>query len=227
AANNPYTINAPAGAGGSISPSGFTNVGCGGSQTQDITPGACNHIFDVLVDGVSNARAIANGTFTFTNITMNHTISVSFAANNPYTINATAGSGGSISPSGSMSVGCGGSQTYNFTPASCFHISDVLVDGVSNAGAVTSGTYTFSNVQANHTISVSFTQNNNYTITANAGAGGSISPSGLTSISCGGGQSYTITPASCNHIFDVLVDGVSNAAAIASGTFTFTNVTMN
>src|SRR5204862_3089791 len=111
------------------------------------TANSCFHIQDVLVDGVSQG---AISSFTFTNVQASHTISASFTANSPFTIAASAGTGGSISPSGSVSVNCGANQTFTITPNSCFAVANVLVDGVSQ-GAVT--TFTFSNVQANHTIS--------------------------------------------------------------------------
>jgi hypothetical protein len=69
------------------------------------------------------------------------------------TITASAGAGGSISPSGAVVVPSGGNQTFTITPNSCFSIADVLVDG-SSVGAVSS--YTFSNVTTNHTIAASF-----------------------------------------------------------------------
>ncbi len=71
-----------------------------------------------------------------------------------YTISASAGSGGTISPSGSVSVASGASQTFTISPYSNYSISNVVVDGV-NQGAISS--YTFTNVTANHTITVSFT----------------------------------------------------------------------
>lgn len=52
------------------------------------------------------------------------------------------------------SVVSGGSQSFLITPNRGYRIQDVLVDGTS-IGAVTS--YTFSNLQANHTIHASFT----------------------------------------------------------------------
>jgi hypothetical protein len=73
-----------------------------------------------------------------------------------YTITASAGSHGSITPSGSVSVNYGASQTFNITPNSGYHVANVLMDG-SSVGAVTS--YTFTNVTANHTISASFAAN--------------------------------------------------------------------
>ncbi len=72
-----------------------------------------------------------------------------------FTINASAGANGSISPTGTTTLSCNGtgSQTYTITANSGYAISDVLVDGIS-AGAV--GTYTFNSVTANHSISASF-----------------------------------------------------------------------
>ncbi|MGA3008474.1 MAG: chitobiase/beta-hexosaminidase C-terminal domain-containing protein [Opitutaceae bacterium] len=69
-----------------------------------------------------------------------------------YTITASAGAGGSISPLGAVSVAQGASQSYTITPGSG-DAASVTVDGAS-VGAVTS--YTFSNVQANHTINAAF-----------------------------------------------------------------------
>lgn len=70
-----------------------------------------------------------------------------------YTIEATAGSNGSISPSGKTAVVSGEDATFVITPDSGYRVADVLVDGKS-VGAVRS--YTFENVKANHTISVTF-----------------------------------------------------------------------
>ena len=70
-----------------------------------------------------------------------------------YTITATAGEGGSITPNGDVSVKEGASQTFAITADNGYEIADVLVDG-NSVGAVES--YTFSDVKANHTISVSF-----------------------------------------------------------------------
>src|SRR5262249_38240321 len=61
-----------------------------------------------------------------------------------------------ISPSGAVSVACGASQTFGITASTCYHTTDVKVDGVS-VGAVS--TYTFTDVQADHTIDASFAPN--------------------------------------------------------------------
>ncbi|MBI4364705.1 MAG: T9SS type A sorting domain-containing protein [Candidatus Latescibacteria bacterium] len=135
-----------------------------------------------------------------------------------FTITATAGSGGTISPSGVVIVAPGGSQSFTIAHDACHTIADVLVDGVS-AGAVTE--YTFTNVSANHTIAASFTLIT-YTITASAGDGGAISPSGAVSVGCGSDQAFTITTDPENMIGSLVVDAVSLPIAESH---TFTNVT--
>ena len=72
-----------------------------------------------------------------------------------YTIAATAGEGGSITPAGEVSVKEGASQTFAIAAQEGYAIADVLVDGQS-VGAVDS--YTFENVTANHTIAALFTK---------------------------------------------------------------------
>ena len=72
-----------------------------------------------------------------------------------FTITASAGQGGSITPSGAVSVDKGGSQTFTIKPSDNYEIEDVKVDGVSK-GAVE--TYTISNVSENHTIAATFTE---------------------------------------------------------------------
>ncbi len=70
-----------------------------------------------------------------------------------YSITASAGEGGSISPEGTVEVVTGHSQDFAITANEGYEIADVVVDGVSQ-GAVSS--YTFDDVTADHTIEVSF-----------------------------------------------------------------------
>ena len=74
-----------------------------------------------------------------------------------YTIKATAGAGGSISPSGNVSVREGRDQTFTITPDKDYAVSNVKIDGKS-IGAVKS--YTFENVRRTHTIEVIFMKAN-------------------------------------------------------------------
>ncbi len=147
-----YTINASAGANGTITPAGSQTVAQFADQAFDITPNGGFQIEDVIVDGTSVG---AVSSYTFNNVYSDHTISASFT---PivisHTITATAGTGGTISPSGSVVVVDGADQGFTIAAASDFQIADVLVDGVSQ-GAISS--YSFTNVTADHTISVTFT----------------------------------------------------------------------
>jgi hypothetical protein len=150
------------------------------------------------------------------------TVTQAGSGSTSYTITASAGSNGSISPTGAVTVASGASRAFTITPATGYRVSSVLVDGAS-VGAVTS--YTFSNVRANHTISASFTANTtSYTITASAGSNGSISPSGAVTVASGANRAFTITPATGYRVASVLVDGASVGAVT---TYTFSNVTAN
>jgi hypothetical protein len=134
-----------------------------------------------------------------------------------YQMTATAGPDGSISPSGSFLTNAGTDLTFTMTPADCYVVSDVLVDGTS-VGAVT--TYTFTNIQADHTISVSFTPAI-YVVQAAAGPGGAIDPAGAVPVPCGTDKAFAIAPSDCYRIADVLVDGTSVGPVTS---YTFTNV---
>lgn len=79
-----HTIRASAGANGTISPVGWTSVGEGGEQTFTITPDAGYAVAKVLVDGRSVGAVTS---YTFRNVTQDHTIEAVFmkANGNPQT----------------------------------------------------------------------------------------------------------------------------------------------
>ncbi len=209
-------LTASAGAGGTIAPSGSFFQSQGANQTFTITPSAGYQIAGVQVDGASVG---AVSSFTLSNISASHTVSATFSAQSTSsTITASAGSNGSISPSGSVTVSSGASQTFAITPATGYKVSAVVIDGTS-VGAV--NTYTFSDVTANHTISVTFALNT-YTITPTAGTNGTISPAAPVTVNSGASQTLTITPATGYQVSSVLVDGTSVGAV---NTYTFSNVT--
>jgi len=173
---NTYNIVASSCANGSISPAGTTTVNYNTSQSYTIAPATGYHIADVQADGTSIGAVSAH---TFTSVSTNHTISATFAINT-YSIVATAGANGSISPSGTTTVSYGANQTYAITPASGYSIGAVTVDGTSFG---TPGAYTFGSVAAGHTISVAFSP---------ICTGMSISGSS-TNVSCNGGSNGNIT----------------------------------
>ena len=118
-----------------------------------------------------------------------------------YTVTASAGSGGAISPSGAVSVTSGGNQTFTISPGSGYQINSVTVDGVDQ-GAVT--TFTFTNVTANHTISVAFTSSGGGGDNNSGNSGGNSSPD-------------SNTPASTAQSgVDILINGKTETAATAT-----------
>jgi len=73
-----YTITASAGTHGAIFPTGAVTVIHGENKTFYFYPESGYEINTVLVNGVNNTGAVASGNYTFTNVTGNHTISVTF-----------------------------------------------------------------------------------------------------------------------------------------------------
>ncbi len=136
-----------------------------------------------------------------------------------YTITATAGMNGSISPSGPVTVNYGAAQSFTISPGAGYHVADVLADGVS-IGATTS--YTFTNVNANHTLSASFAINT-YTVTPSAGANGTISPSGSQTVNYNETPSFTVTPGGGYYA----VMGGTCGGTLAGNTYTTNAVTGN
>ena len=82
--------------------------------------------------------------YIFNNIAANDTIAATFTPVT-YTITATAGSGGSISPSGIITVEYDSSQTYTITPNNGYRIEDLKVDNIS-VGPLSN--YIFNNITA-------------------------------------------------------------------------------
>jgi hypothetical protein len=168
---SPYTITAGAAAGGTISPSGAVPAPVNGSLTFTVSANACYDILNVVVDGVSKG---AISSFTFNAIAANHTINASFKAKPAFTVTASAGTGGAISPVGAQSVCQNNTITFTITANAGYTISNVTVDGVSQ-GKITS--FTFSNVTANHSIAAAFVSAPTLTVTAPNGGESLVSSS--------------------------------------------------
>jgi hypothetical protein len=119
-------------------------------------------------------------------ITINANTTVTAAFNiKTFTITATVGVGGSISPSGAVVVNYGANQTFTIMPDAGYQVADVVVDGIS-IGAVTS--YTFTNVTADHIVSAAFSEIPNISASPASYNFGSINVSSSSSP-----QIFTIT----------------------------------
>lgn len=146
---------------GLVNPNTTTIDSLGMQQSFMFYPSQGYKISSIQVDGVYAGIPSA---YTFFNITSNHTLSVNFSSvtqppQDTYTITvsstATKGAGGYILPA-TTTVNSGESQTFNFIVTKKGSIvSNVIVDGKS-VGKPSS--YTFTNITANHNISVVFSR---------------------------------------------------------------------
>ncbi len=145
----------------------FTVIQSGSSPSSESWSFCANEGQLCIFAGTQNVRYGANGVYVFKAVT-NGTMCSNSVFGDPltgvakqchiqgsgtFTITASAGSGGAISPSGSVQIASGGSQTFTITPSNGYQSDSILVDG-TNMEPLT--TYTFSNVTANHTINASF-----------------------------------------------------------------------
>gem|GEM_PF-829765 len=234
-------------AGGKVSMNIANCLLSGAPRTVTFVPESNGSISGMLVQTVSDGKACepvnavpdVNYTFTgwtgdyvgtenpltVTNVTANMTITANFALKTygiAVSVDAAADSG-MVDPGGkaaTIMVGQGANQTFTINPYSGCRIADVLVDGVS-VGSVTS--YTFTAVSAAHTLKASFAAiaAEEFVITATAGFGGTVTPSGETVVVSGASVPVAITPDSGYAIKNVWVDGVSIGAVYS---YKFTSV---
>ncbi len=216
------TITAKAGEGAWITPEGPVKVPYGGSQTFDFGAAAGHHLTGLYIDGV--AKSTTATSVEFVDVTADHLIEV-LAAPDTFTIRASAGPGGSMTPAGDVSVPYGGGQTFEFVADAGYHVSELLIDGATHYPAISP--YTFSDVTRDRTIEVRFARDDGVpcSITASASEGGSIEPSGTVTVPFGGARSFTYTPAPYYRLADVVVDGLSKGPLASP--YRFTNVISN
>ncbi|HEY3271782.1 MAG TPA: PKD domain-containing protein [Geothrix sp.] len=150
-ASNPTIL-----AGGSVSFQGSASISDGSALTYNwsfgdgstaAVPGPVSHTYTTAGSYTATFTATSNQG---KSASATRTVTVNPAS---FTLTASAGTGGTISPVGAVTVVNGGSQTFTIAPTTGYVISSVTVDGV-NQGAL--GSYTFSNVVANHTIAAAF-----------------------------------------------------------------------
>lgn len=120
------------------------------------------------------------------------------------TVTATAGSNGSLSPSGTLKPLINDSINFTATPDADYTVNEWKVDDVVEQTGGT--TYTLSSITTDHTVDVSFIRQ--YTVTASAGSNGSISLPATEQITTGQpSSSYTATPAANYTVSEWTVNG--------------------
>ncbi len=210
----------------------------GGTITvPSVSPATVNYGQATTINAVPNAGytfvnwTVPNGTATIANannasttvtlITGNASVTANFTGIF-FTINASAGANGSISPAGSKSVPYNGSQSYTITPNTGFAVANLLIDGVSQAAAPS---YTFNNVTANHSISVTFSQITYMLSTAvSPNGGGTVSPSSSTPVNYGVNTTITATAAGGYKFVNWVV--TTGSGTIASSTSASTTISL-
>jgi hypothetical protein len=179
-----FNITGTAGPNGTISPSGTFSKDYGSSQLFTATPTGGYDVNIWTVDG--NTVQTGGTTYTLSNITATHTVSVTFKIQT-FNITGTAGPNGTINPSGTFSKDYGSSQLFTAMPSTGYDVNIWTVDGntVQSGGTI----YTLNNVTANHTVSVSF-KRIVLTVTASSDANGTITPTGAVSVNYGDNQQF-------------------------------------
>lgn len=207
---NSYTVSTNAGTGGFINPTSLVvNHGSTATFTVFLTQGFS--FDDVSVTGC-DGRLVGN-VYTTGAITEDCTVSATFTLNE-YSVTATTGEGGSISPL-SRVVTHGSTATFTVTPDTGYSID--LVTGCN--GTLLGNTYTTGPVTAACSVSATFIVNE-YTITATAGEGGSISP--LSEIvDHGSTTTFSVTP---NTGYSASVDGTCGGTLVGN-TYTTNAIT--
>lgn len=155
---------------------------------------------------------------TLINILENYNYVAQFAANT-YTITATAGANGLITPAGVTSYDYNADATYEIIPAKGYYVQDVKVDGESK-GAIR--TFTFAKIITNHTIEATFAAYQ-YTITVKEAENGKITPE-TSKYGYGETPTFEMIPAAGYGVQDVTVDGKSMGAV---SSYTFPELTAN
>jgi hypothetical protein len=179
---NSYNITANAGPGGGAS--GGAGYSCGATVNLVATPDSC-HTFANWTENGSVVTTSATYSFAASS---DRTLIANFTQIS-YSITANAGTGGTASGGGSY--GCSNVVTLTATPDSCHTFTNWTENG---SVVSTSATYSFA-ASSNRTLVANFSQNS-YTITANAGTGGTAN--GGASYSCGATVNLTASPDSCH-----------------------------
>lgn len=191
----------------------------GSDLTFTFTPDSRYAVHSVTVDGVP--VEIVDGTYVLRDIRADHVVAVTFWKVE-FDIEISAGENGSASPSGIQRVQENESLTVVFTPSKGYTYDFVLVDG--EEGTLTNGTYVFSNVLADHEISVTF-KRIVITVSIDPTEGGSVEASSEAPYYYGDPLTLTFTPDVWYGLKSVTVNGVDVTAQLTDSKYVFSALT--
>lgn len=158
---NQYTITASAGPNGLMMPTGTITLAYGANQTFLVEANYQYFISDLSIDGVSKGTI---STYTFTNVSADHNITATFAIKQ-YTIAVTSAHG---MPTSSANLNSGDSFTasVNSPDGDSNHQWVCIGYVIDNGGQLQGTAYTFTNVDANHTIGFIWKEQWHLTVTS-------------------------------------------------------------
>lgn len=165
-----------------------------------------------------------NNNLIFENVTSDIKIKVSFEKVEYYTLSATSSIGGTITPSGEITIEKGNSRNYTLISDGDYWIDSLLIDEKNMQVPALASTYTFSytaNDALHHTIRVVYKQKKVYTITTICDEYSTVS--GITSIYEGSSATLQASAKELCSLVNVKVDGET----ITDSSYTFTNVNSN
>lgn len=169
-----YTVNVGSATHGSITSSNGTSADYGDNLKFTITPNAGYHITSITVDGTPITITNSAGqTYTFSALSVNHTITATFAINT-YLITVTSDQG---NPTSSTTINHGESLTASVTSPDVIdstHRWVCIGYRIDDAETETGTSYTFTNITANHTITFLWTEQYLIEFTSNPTTGGTI-----------------------------------------------------
>jgi hypothetical protein len=171
-----------------------------------ITPDLGFTIANVTLDG-ENLYTASNNQFNY--ITEDHTFMVTFAPET-YTITTNAYGQGTVSDGVTITFDPENPFDYEFTatPAEGYYVSAVFINNEAQDLTDVEGEYTttIENVADNYVINAHFSIYT-YTMTAEAGEGGSITPDGIQTVNYGSEMQYDIVANTGWYISSIDVDG--------------------
>lgn len=239
-----HTVTAAAGEGGSISPSGAVEVPDGGARTFYLYPDEGFRLASVVLERAGRTADVTGdvvgGVYVLADVREDCALAASFEPSGVvvpddtyYTVTATAGEGGIVSPAGDVRVKAGGSATFGFVPDEGHALETVTVNG--EPMEVRGSSLTLSGVAANASVHATFRALGSgepkpeqpvlHEIRAEAGPGGVVSPAGAVQVPEGGSMPFSFVPLAGYALDRVLVDGQPvDAAEVADGAYRFDDV---
>ena len=196
---NKYQLDINAGENGSISPV-IQEMDVDGDYTFFIIPDEGFVIDTLTVDGMQQDIV---SSYSFWDVSSDHTISATFKPLTLWTVTASASAGGMITPSGNISILPGNSIAFQLIPEDRFFVSRLMLDGNELAPQ---SDFVLNAVTDNHELWVNFTAETWYSITSTSGIGGQITPSGRIEIKENDLQRFQIVAEQNYKISQVFVD---------------------